>query len=142
MTDAFGAYGGLFLAAFVAATILPAQSEGVLVYLLTQGYAAAALVTVASVGNTLGACVNWWLGRSVERYRDKKWFPVSPAKLEQAQNLYHRYGRPLLLLSWLPIIGDAITVAAGVMRERFWVFTLLVGIAKTWRYLAIALAVG
>lgn len=88
------AYLGLFGAAFAAATLVPAQSEAVLVGLLLHGsQPAAALLLVATVGNVLGSLVNWLLGRSVERLRHKRWFPVSDQQLERAQRRYHRYGR-------------------------------------------------
>ncbi|MDB5375655.1 MAG: hypothetical protein JWR00_101 [Rubritepida sp.] len=139
MSD-FLAYGGLFGAALAAATILPMQSEAVLVgLLLTDAYSPALLLLVASVGNTAGSAINWLLGRSVERYRDRRWFPVDAGKLERAQGWYRRYGRWSLLLSWVPVIGDPLTVVAGVMRERFLPFLLMVAIAKTGRYLALAL---
>ena len=136
---AFLAYGGLFLSALLAATILPMQSEAVLSALLVSGtYSAAALVTVASVGNMLGAIINWLLGRGIERYRDRAWFPVKPSALDQAAAWYRRYGRWSLLASWVPIIGDPLTVIAGVLREPFWSFLALVGLAKITRYLVLA----
>jgi membrane protein YqaA with SNARE-associated domain len=138
--DLPAALSGLFAAAFVAATILPAQSEGVLVGLQLAGYPAALLVFVAGIGNTLGAVVNWALGRGVERFSERRWFPVSPAALDRACAWYRRWGRWSLLLSWAPIGGDALTVAAGVLREPFWSFLLLVGAAKTGRYAVLAFA--
>jgi membrane protein YqaA with SNARE-associated domain len=132
-------YAGLFVAAFAAATILPMQSEAALVgLLLTDAYSPIVLLAVASVANTAGSAVNWLLGRSVERYRHRRWFPVNDATLERAQGWYQRYGRWSLLLSWLPIVGDPLTVVAGVMREPFPVFLLLVALAKTGRYVALA----
>jgi membrane protein YqaA with SNARE-associated domain len=136
----FGLYGGLFLSAFGAATLLPLQSEGLLAGLLLAGNPAVPLVIVASVGNTLGSLVNWLLGRGIERFRDRRWFPVGEAALERAQEWYARYGKWSLLLSWMPVIGDPLTLAAGVMRERFWVFLVLVALAKTGRYTALAAA--
>ena len=132
-------YLGLFLAAFGAATLLPMQSEAVLLgLLLTDRYAAWTLLAVATTGNVLGSALNWLLGRSIEHYRHKRWFPVSEDKLEQAQQAYHRFGRWSLLLSWVPIIGDPLTVVAGIMREPFWRFLLIVTLAKAARYLALA----
>jgi membrane protein YqaA with SNARE-associated domain len=132
-------YFGLFLAAFGAATLLPMQSEAVLVgLLLTDRYTAGALLAVATTGNVLGSTLNWLLGRSIEHYRHKRWFPVSDARLEQAQQAYQRFGRWSLLLSWVPIIGDPLTVVAGVMREPFWSFLLIVTLAKASRYLVLA----
>ena len=139
-----GVYAGLFLIAFLAATILPAQSEAGLAGLLLSGdYSPVLLVAVASAGNTLGAVVNWALGRAVDRFSDRPWFPVKPAALARAAGWYHRYGRWSLLLSWAPFVGDPLTVAAGVLREPFATFLLLVALAKTGRYLVVAaLALG
>ena len=131
-------YIGLFVAAFGAATLLPMQSEAVLVgMLLSDRYVVSTLLAVATVGNVLGSALNWLLGRSVERFRHKRWFPVSESKLEKAQQSYLRYGRWSLLLSWVPIIGDPLTVVAGVMREPLWSFLLIVTLAKGVRYLAL-----
>lgn len=137
--SALAAYGGLFLAAFAAATILPAQSEAVLAGLLAAGnHAPALLILVAGTGNVLGSVVNWLLGRGIERFRGARWFPVSEKQLDRAGSWYRKYGWWSLLLSWMPIIGDPLTVAAGVMREPFARFLLVVSIAKFGRYIALA----
>lgn len=133
-------YAGLFLAALAAATILPMQSEAVLVGLLLADYSPWLLIMAASIGNVLGSVINWLLGRGIERFRDRPWFPASGAKLERAQSWYRRYGKWSLLLSWAPIIGDPLTVVAGVLREPFPMFLLLVTIAKIGRYLVLAAA--
>lgn len=134
-------YLGLFLAAFGAATLLPMQSEAVLVGLLISGhYSVWLLLAVATLGNVLGSLVNWLLGRSVERFKARRWFPVSPKHLEKARRHYQRWGHWSLLLSWLPIIGDPLTLVAGVMREPLWRFLLLVSLAKGTRYTLLALA--
>ncbi|QPC87729.1 DedA family protein [Mesorhizobium sp. NBSH29] len=131
---------GLFAVAFVAATILPAQSEAALVGLLALGaHSPVVLVVVATAGNVLGSVTNWMLGRFVEQYRRRNWFPVSDRALERATGWYRNWGRWSLLLSWAPLVGDALTVAAGVLREPFWSFLLLVTIAKAGRYIALAL---
>lgn len=125
--DILTVYLGLFLSAFAAATLFPMQSEAALVgLLLTDSHAVWALVAAASFGNVAGSFVNWVLGRSIERFRDKRW--------------YRRYGRWSLLLSWMPIIGDPLTLAAGIMKEPLSVFLVLVTIAKTGRYLALTAA--
>ncbi|NCC77466.1 MAG: DedA family protein [Clostridia bacterium] len=135
------AYGGLFAAALMAATIVPMQSEALLVgLLLSDKYSPFVLVTVAACGNILGAVLNWWLGRSIERFHARAWFPVSEQRLNQAKNWYHRYGRWTLLLSWTPIIGDPLTVIAGVLGERFVFFLLIAGSAKLLRYLFLTAA--
>lgn len=135
------AYLGLFLAALAAATILPMQSEAVLVgLLLTETYPVLALVIVASFGNVLGSLANWCLGRWIERFRHRSWFPVGDRAVGRAQGWYRRYGRWSLLASWVPIVGDPITVVAGALREPLPTFLLLVAIAKVGRYTALALA--
>lgn len=138
---ALAVYSGLFFTALVAATILPAQSEAVLAgLLLTGSYPVWALILVASIGNVLGSVINWLLGRGIEHFRDRRWFPVKPDALARAEGWYHRFGRWSLLLSWAPFIGDPLTVVAGVLREPFPVFLALVTIAKVGRYLLLAAA--
>ena len=128
----------LFGAAFLAATILPFSSEVLLAGLAASGaYAASGLLAAASVGNTLGSVVNWALGRFCLRWRDRKWFPVSDANLEKATRWYNRYGVWSLLLSWVPIVGDPLTVVAGLMRAPFFLFLILVAAAKTGRYIVV-----
>lgn len=135
------AYVLLFGVAVLAATIFPAQSELALAAMLLSGsYNLWLLILVATLGNTAGACINWGLGRFLLHFRDRRWFPLSTAKLEQAQRWYARWGIWSLLLSWLPVIGDALTVLAGAARVRLWAFVLLVGLAKGGRYLVLAWA--
>lgn len=133
------AYVGLFLSALIAATIPPAQSEAVLVGLMvSQSHPVAALLVVATLGNVLGAVVNWGLGRWVVRFKDRSWFPASERQLARAQGWYGRCGRWSLLGSWLPVVGDPLTVVAGILREPFVPFVVLVTIAKGGRYLILA----
>lgn len=132
------AYGGLFASALVAATMLPMQSEAVLVGLLLADYSPALLLFVATVGNVLGALVNWLLGRGIQHFRDWRWFPASENQLARASRWYRRYGRWSLLLSWAPVIGDPLTVVAGVLREPVWSFLAIVTVAKLGRYLVLA----
>ncbi|MDB5508860.1 MAG: yqaA [Hyphomicrobiales bacterium] len=142
MTADLAAYAGLFVSALVAATILPAQSEAVLAGLiLAKNHPIWLLVLVASVGNVLGSVVNWLLGRGLDRFRGRSWFPASDAALLRAQTFYARWGRWSLLLSWAPVIGDPLTVVAGLLREPILSFLLLVSIAKIGRYLLLAAAV-
>ena len=135
-------YLTIFISAFAAATILPAQSEALLAYQVSinPGYTAQ-LITVATIGNVLGSIVNWWLGRLAKKFQNKSWFPVSEDKLLQGEQYYRKYGRFSLLLSWVPFIGDPITIAAGILREPLWSFVTLVPIAKCSRYLFVVGAV-
>ena len=125
---------GLFVAAFGAATILPFQSEVVLGAMLAGETAPVwALFLSASVGNTLGSVVNYWMGLFLDRFEDRRWFPATPAQMARAREWYLRYGVWTLLLSWAPF-ADPLTVVAGVLRTPFWLFLLLVSIAKAGRY--------
>ena len=129
---------GLFAAAFGTATLLPFQSEIVFVAVQVAGDVPLwLLLIVASVGNTAGSVVNYLMGLGIERFRGRRGFPVTPAQLDRAQRWYARWGVWTLLLSWAPF-GDGFTVVAGMMRTRFWLFLLLVALAKTGRYAALA----
>ena len=135
-----------FLVAFFAVLAVPvvvfmAIAAGPVLGVLALMLALSApwlLVAVATLGNVLGSTVNWWLGRELNRFGDRRWFPVKPAQLARARGWYGRYGRWSLLLSWVPVIGDPLTLVAGVMREPLRVFLSLVGIAKLTRYLVVA----
>ncbi|WP_375573423.1 YqaA family protein [Ahrensia marina] len=133
------AYGVMFASAFLAATVFPAQSELVLIGFLTAGeHSVAGMLLVASIGNVLGSVVNYYLGVGLQSFRSRRWFPASEAQLARARTFYHRWGRWSLLLAWTPVIGDPLTVIAGVMREPLWSFLVLVTLSKVSRYLALA----
>jgi membrane protein YqaA with SNARE-associated domain len=135
-------YASLFAIAFLAATLLPVQSEAVLAGLLALSEQPWwALIAIATFGNTLGAVVNWALGLGLERFQNRRWFPATPEQLDKARRYYTRYGRWCLFFSWVPVVGDAFTVLAGVLREKLWVFVLIVGAGKLTRYLFVAAAV-
>lgn len=141
MSQDLAIYGALFAAAFLAATLIPAQSEALLVALILAGeQPTSLLVLAASVGNVLGSVVNWSLGRGAEQLNRRRLAPFKAERLERAQAWYRRYGRWSLLLSWVPIIGDPITIVAGILREPLPAFVLLVTIAKVGRYLVLAAA--
>ncbi|PVZ72218.1 YqaA family protein [Pelagibaculum spongiae] len=131
-------YLGLFLSALVAATLLPAQSEALLAGLVfSEDFSLTLLWLAATSGNVLGSMINWYLGTYIERFSHRRWFPVSEKQLAKAHAFYQKYGRWSLLLSWMPIIGDPITLVAGVMKEPFWRFSLIVTLAKGLRYLVV-----
>ncbi|HEX8168607.1 MAG TPA: YqaA family protein [Beijerinckiaceae bacterium] len=132
-------YAGLFLASFLFATVFPFQSEVVLFgMLLTHHYTTWLLILVASLGNVLGSCANWLMGRLLARFEDRPWFPVKRDTVAKAEGWYRRYGHWSLLLSWAPVIGDPLTIVAGVLREPFPVFLALVAVAKIARYVAVS----
>ena len=128
------AYLTLFLTAFAAATLLPAYSEILVGTLVNQDYALFWIWFWATAGNTLGSVVNGIIGRQVDRFKHKRWFPVSEKQLENARNRFNRYGQWSLLMGWLPIGGDALTVIGGIMRVPWLNFVVLVGIGKGVRY--------
>ncbi len=128
---------GLFGSAFFAATILPFYSEVVLFALLRQGGDPLLLLLVATTGNTLGSVVNWWMGLYLLRFQNRRWFYFSPAQITRAQYWFQRYGYWTLLLAWLPIGGDPLTLVAGIMKIRLGVFLPLVAVGKGLRYVAV-----
>ncbi|OEY68004.1 YqaA family protein [Marinobacter sp. X15-166B] len=132
-------YASLFVSAFLAATILPAYSEVLLGTLVTQNYALGWLWFWATLGNTLGSVVNGVIGRQVDRFKEKRWFPVSERQLERARARFIRHGQWSLLFAWLPIIGDPLTLIAGIMRVPWLNFVVLVAVGKSIRY---ALVIG
>jgi len=128
------AYLGLFFSAFLAATLLPAYSEVVFAGMLAAGFPPLALLAWASAGNSLGAAVNWVLGRYLLHFQDRRWFPFRENSLAAGQRWFNRWGVWTLLFAWLPVGGDALTFIAGVMRVPFWLFLLLTAVGKTTRY--------
>ena len=124
----------LFLSAFGAATILPFYSEIAFIGMLEQGYAPFWIWLVATAGNSMGAVVNWLLGRFLTRFESSGWFPFKPESLHRSQAWFQKYGVWSLLFAWLPIGGDALTFIAGVMRVRFDLFFILTAIGKGARY--------
>lgn len=99
------------------------------------------LIAIASLGNVLGSLTNWAIGRGLSATREHPRFPIDRARLDRAEAWYRRWGYWSLLLSWVPIIGDPLTIAAGFLREPFWIVLALVSVAKIGRYLVVAAAV-
>ncbi|HEY8218976.1 MAG TPA: YqaA family protein [Methylobacter sp.] len=131
------AYFSLFGMSFLAATLIPFYSEVALVGLLAAGYDPLLLWLFASTGNTLGAVVNWVLGRYLLHFEHKRWFPFPASKLHRYQRWYQRFGVWSLLLSWLPVGGDPLTFIAGIMKVNLGIFVILVGLGKSLRYAVI-----
>ena len=130
---------GLFAAAFLSATLLPGSSEAALLGLLATGRVGMAeALAVATVGNTLGSCVNWAVGRWLAHWKDHPRFPVPRDRFDRYADWYRRWGVWSLLLSWAPVVGDPLTVLAGVFRTPFWLFVPVVAVAKLARYLVLA----
>ena len=118
----------------MAATLIPAQSEAVLVgSIVLIPDDVYLLVTVASVGNILGALINWILGRFFSN-RCASMYEAESGVVQRAACWYQRWGWTSLLASWVPVIGDPITFISGVMKEPLWRFVLIVTMAKVARY--------
>ncbi len=127
----------LFGSAFLAATILPFSSELLLFAMLRDGGDPLLLVIIATLGNTLGAVVNWLLGVYLLRFQERRWFYFSRDQIARAQRWYRRYGFWSLLFAWMPLGGDALTLIAGIMKLRLWLFLVLVGSGKGLRYILV-----
>ena len=131
-------YLSLFIISFLAATILPFSSELTLAGLMaTSSYDNSWLLIIASLGNVLGAVVNWILGFYSRKLSKKKWFPFKDEQIEKSSKWFSKFGRWSLLFAWVPIIGDPLTLAAGLLRVKFTEFLILIIIGKVSRYVAI-----
>ena len=131
-------YLSLFVISFLAATILPLSSELTLAGLMaTSSYDNLLLLIVATLGNILGSVANWILGFYSRNLSKKKWFPFKDEQIEKSSKWFNKFGRWSLLFAWVPIIGDPLTLAAGLLRVKFIQFLILVTIGKVSRYLVI-----
>ena len=131
-------YFQLSLISFLAATILPFSSEVVLTTMyLSNSFETYFLLIFASIGNIMGSITNWYLGKKITLFQNRKWFPVSRGQLERSRQYFQKYGLWSLLLAWVPIIGDPLTLLAGVLKVRFGIFFVLVSISKISRYVFI-----
>lgn len=127
-------YLTLFISAFISATLFPLGSEALFLYNLTLDLSPTILLLVATLGNTLGSVVNYYLGLKGETYLVEKNY-IKESSLSKAESFFHKYGTYSLLFSWVPIIGDPLTFIAGVLRYDFKRFLFLVTLAKFGRYL-------
>lgn len=131
-------YFGLFVAAFLAATILPLSSEVVLSALLLNGLSPVALVVIATAGNVLGSLTNYALGYWASLEAIKKWLKISEEEFVRAEQRFMKYGLISLCFAWVPIVGDPLTVIAGILRIRLLWFVILVTLGKLARYIVIS----
>lgn len=130
-------YLGMFLSALLAATILPFSSEIVLSSLYSSGLSGGLLLAVASFGNVLGSVVNYVLGFKFGRDIATQKLKVSETAFTRASGTFTKWGKWSLFLCWVPIVGDPITLVAGVLRSPLWFFLLAVTVSKTARYAAL-----
>lgn len=127
----------LFVSAFISATLFPLGSEALLIFDIKEGYNIYLLVLFATIGNTLGSVLNYFLGLKGEEYLIEKKL-LNEKIILKSKKYFDKYGSICLLFSWLPLIGDPITFVAGILKYDFKKFLFLVLIAKLSRYLFIA----
>ena len=132
------AYLIIFLVSLSAATILPVSSEATMLYYLNEGESPWILFVLAGTGNVLGSVINYFIGKKGVDYllSHKK---ITPERIKKSEILFQKYGTYALLFSWAPIIGDPLTLVAGVLHFSFKKFLLIVSIAKFGRYLLLIL---
>jgi membrane protein YqaA with SNARE-associated domain len=142
MLETIPLYVSLFFTSFLASTIFPFGSEALVVYLITQGHSIEIVVVIASIGNYLGALTTYllgWLGR--EKYLEK-YLQMKQSELKRGEQIFEKYGAPILLFTWVPLVGDALTAIGGIFKLNFVVFSIYVFIGKFIRYLAVAYFAG
>ena len=130
----------LFASSFSSSKILPGHSELTLTAFITQReYETIYLIIVTSIGNVLGSIVNWYLGLYFIKFKNKKWFPFNEKNMNNSSKWFLKYGKWSLLLSWVPFVGDGLTLIAGVLKVPLYEFVLLVTVAKVTRYVFVAM---
>lgn len=129
---------GLFTAAFLAATILPLSSEALLLLIIASSDQIMIPVLIASAGNVAGSFCNYFLGWKGNRLVLNKFFRLTDEEIEKASQRFIKYGSFSMLFAWIPIIGDPLTVVAGLFKMNIWIFTILVSIGKFGRYVILA----
>ena len=133
------AYVSLFISSFLSSTILPAHSEITLTtFILLKNYSQFLLIFFASLGNILGSIINWYLGFYITKFISKSWFPFTKIQLDQVSLWYLKYGKWSLFLCWVPIIGDPLTIVAGMFRVPLITFIIIVSISKVLRYVFVS----
>ena len=136
-------YLSLLFISFLAATILPFSSELTLAGLTaTSDYDNLLLLIAASFGNVLGSVVNWALGSYSRNLTTKKWFPFKETQIERSSKWFRKFGKWSLLFAWVPVLGDPLTLVAGILRVKFIDFIILVAIGKVSRYLIVFFLIG
>ena len=145
MTEYFISYfgfGGLFLISFLAATIIPMGSEAAVIIMVLAGYNPGLVLVVASTGNSLGALLNYFMGKWGSDFLFSRFFKTDADVLAKAEKTYGKWGSPALFFAWLPVIGDPLTVIAGALKVNIYVFLFWVVLGKSLRYFFVIKAAG
>ena len=132
-------YLGLFLGAFLAATLVPFSSDVLLIGMLALGGTPVMTVAMASLGNWAGGLTTYWLGRLGKWEWVERWFDVTREKLETQKTRIERWGSLLAFLTWLPIVGDLTAVALGFYKVGFGRTAIFMAIGKSARFVLWAL---
>jgi len=142
MINTITIYCSLFFTSFLASTIIPLGSEGMVVYMITKGHNIVSIVVIASIGNYLGACTTYILGYIGRQKALEKYLKINQVDFARAEKLFTKYGSPVLLFTWLPIVGDALAAIGGIFKFNFLLFSIYVFTGKFIRYLAVAYFAG
>ena len=142
MINTIAIYCSLFFTSFLASTIIPLGSEGVVVYMIMKGHNIVSVVVIASIGNYLGACTTYILGYIGRQKALEKYLKINPVEFTRAEKSFTKYGSPVLLFTWLPIVGDALAAIGGIFKLNFFLFSIYVFTGKFIRYLAVAYFAG
>jgi len=130
----------LFSSALISSTLFPGGSEALLLYRLHEGGGVVGLVLIATLGNVLGSLITYAMGRFGNEAVHRKWLKISEQHTRRAEAWFARFGKPALLLAWLPVVGDPLCLVAGLLRNGLFSFLVLVSIGKLLRYAMLALA--
>ena len=142
MINTIAIYCSLFFTSFLASTIIPLGSEGAVVYMIMKGHNIVSVVVIASIGNYLGACTTYILGYIGRQKALEKYLKINQVEFTRAEKLFTKYGSPVLLFTWLPIVGDALAAIGGIFKLNFLLFSIYVFTGKFIRYLAVAYFAG
>lgn len=132
-------YLGLFVVSFLSATVIPFSEQFVVVGMLALDYSAVLIVIVATAGSFLGALTNYFVGQKGSEFVFSRYISIDDKSLERAEGFFDRYGRVVLLFSWLPLLGDAITVVSGILHMDLRVFTAFVLVGRLVRQVVVVL---
>lgn len=133
-------YAGLFVVSFLAATLIPLGSEVFVTLMIMSGYNLLPVFLVATLGNTLGSVCNYYVGKYGGSFFLSRYIKPDSEKREKAERLYSRWGAPVLFFAWLPVVGDPLTVVAGIFNLNLYRFVLWVASGKAFRYIVVIAA--
>ncbi len=132
-------YPGLFIISFLAATLIPLGSEIFVVSMTLSGCNPWIILAAATTGNTLGSITNYFVGKRGAEFMLSRYIKVDSQKRENVERIIRKWGSPILLFAWTPVVGDPLTVVAGGLNLNLYVFTFWVILGKGLRYVLVIL---